>query len=221
MTIIKPVRRDAEHPRRIKKHSAPLRLWHWANAIVISGSLITVLINSTIDDQRPTTNLIKNAIQKTGLQLSDNQAGAASHAIRHRIWDFHAYFGYCLAGLLVFRLALEFFQVVDQKLARKLKIAYAKFNITKKHRQVATHELCVKIIYALFYLLLTIMVVTGLSLAFDDIAFIKPFRHLIIKVHGFGMYLILAFITVHLIGVFLAERKDSKGIVSDMINGGQ
>jgi Ni,Fe-hydrogenase I cytochrome b subunit len=35
------------------------------------------------------------------------------------------------------------------------------------------------------------------------------------------MYLILAFIVVHLAGVFLAEiRKDSKGIVSDMINGG-
>jgi Ni/Fe-hydrogenase 1 B-type cytochrome subunit len=26
---------------------------------------------------------------------------------------------------------------------------------------------------------------------------------------------------VHLAGVFLAERKDSKGIVSDMINGGE
>jgi cytochrome b len=34
------------------------------------------------------------------------------------------------------------------------------------------------------------------------------------------MYLILAFIVVHLAGVFLAERKNGKGIVSDMINGG-
>jgi len=30
----------------------------------------------------------------------------------------------------------------------------------------------------------------------------------------------LAFIIVHLAGVFLAERKNSRGIVSDMINGG-
>jgi cytochrome b len=35
------------------------------------------------------------------------------------------------------------------------------------------------------------------------------------------MYLILAFIAVHLAGVYLAERKDGKGIVSDMINGGK
>jgi len=35
------------------------------------------------------------------------------------------------------------------------------------------------------------------------------------------MYLILGFIFLHLAGVFLAERKDSRGIVSDMINGGR
>jgi Ni,Fe-hydrogenase I cytochrome b subunit len=34
------------------------------------------------------------------------------------------------------------------------------------------------------------------------------------------MYLIIAFIVVHLAGVFLAERKTDNGIVSDMINGG-
>jgi Ni/Fe-hydrogenase 1 B-type cytochrome subunit len=34
------------------------------------------------------------------------------------------------------------------------------------------------------------------------------------------MYLFLVFIVVHLVGVFLAERKNSQGIVSDMINGG-
>ncbi len=64
------------------------------------------------------------------------------------------------------------------------------------------------------------MVVTGLSLAFEDVAFLKPMRHTVKDVHGFCMYLILAFIVVHLAGVFLAERKRSKGIVSDMINGG-
>jgi len=35
------------------------------------------------------------------------------------------------------------------------------------------------------------------------------------------MYLILGFIVLHLVGIFLAERKkEGKGIVSDMINGG-
>ena len=65
------------------------------------------------------------------------------------------------------------------------------------------------------------MVITGLFLAFEDLmAPFKSIRHSVKSFHGFCMYLVLAFIAVHLIGVFLAERKDSKGIVSDMINGG-
>ena len=66
------------------------------------------------------------------------------------------------------------------------------------------------------------MVVTGLSLAFDDdVPALRSIHHPVKSVHGFCMYLILAFIIVHIAGVFLAERKkNGKGIVSDMINGG-
>ncbi len=65
------------------------------------------------------------------------------------------------------------------------------------------------------------MAVTGLTLAFKkDLAIPRNIAHTIQDVHGFCMYLVLAFIAVHVIGVFLAERKESKGIVSDMINGG-
>jgi Ni/Fe-hydrogenase 1 B-type cytochrome subunit len=38
---------------------------------------------------------------------------------------------------------------------------------------------------------------------------------------AFVMYLMFIFIAVHIVGVVLAERKESKGIVSDMINGGK
>jgi len=80
----------------------------------------------------------------------------------------------------------------------------------------------VKSLYAIFYLLLIIMVVTGLFLAFEDFfAPYKAIRHSVKEFHGFCMYLIIGFIVIHIAGVFLAERKDSKGIVSDMINGGK
>jgi cytochrome b len=116
---------------------------------------------------------------------------------------------------------LEFFQLADQKFIRRLKSAYAQFNTIKKEREIARHELTVKLIYTVFYLLLIIMVITGLFLAFEDaLAAYKSIRHSVKEVHSFCMYLVLAFIAVHLTGVFLAERKASKGIVSDMINGG-
>jgi Ni/Fe-hydrogenase 1 B-type cytochrome subunit len=221
MAIIEPIRQDIQHQEHIKKYSASLRLWHWVNTIVISGSLLTVLINSTITDERPVSALIKNELKNAGATVSDEQAGSVARALGDSVWNIHIYFGYVLVGLLLFRLVLEFFQLADQKFIRKMKSAYWQFQSTKKEREFAKHELTVKVIYTAFYILLITMAVTGLFLAFEDLlAPFKSIRHTVKEVHGFCMYLILAFIFVHLAGVFLAERKDSKGVVSDMINGG-
>jgi Ni/Fe-hydrogenase 1 B-type cytochrome subunit len=221
MTIIEPVRKDVRRHGHIKKHSTSLRLWHWANTIVISGSLLTVLINSTITDDRPVSALVKNELKNAGVTVSNEQARSVAHALSDSVWAVHIWFGYILVGLLLFRLVLEFFQLADQKFIRKIKSAYRQFQSTKKERELAKHELTVKVIYAAFYILLMVMAVTGLFLAFEDLlAPFKSIRNKVKEVHGFCMYLILAFIFVHLAGVFLAERKNNKGIVSDMINGG-
>jgi Ni,Fe-hydrogenase I cytochrome b subunit len=221
MATIEPVRKDLQHQGHIKKYSASLRLWHWANTIAISGSLLTVLINSTITDERPVSALVKNELKNAGATVSAEQADSVAHALGDSVWSVHIYFGYILVALLIFRLILEFFQLADQKFIRKMKSAYRQFQTTKKNRELAKHELTVKAIYAAFYILLIIMAVTGLFLAFEDLlAPFKFIRHSVKEVHGFCMYLILAFIFVHLAGVFIAERKDNKGIVSDMINGG-
>jgi Ni/Fe-hydrogenase 1 B-type cytochrome subunit len=222
MSVTASVRMNVVHHRQVKKYSAPLRLWHWANTIVISGSLITVLINSTITNQRATSRLMSDELQKSGAAVSNEQVRSAAHALSDSVWDVHKYFGFCLAGLLLFRLVLEFFQLADQKLIRRIKGAWVKFNVIKTNREETRHELTVKAIYSIFYILLIIQVITGLFLAFEDaMAPFKSIRHSVSDVHSFCMYLIIAFIVVHLAGVFLAERKDKKGIVSDMINGGQ
>lgn len=222
MTVIEPVRKDVQHPSQVKKYSASLRLWHWANTIVISGSLITVLINSTLNDRRTVSKVVIDELQNGGVTVTPQQANSVGHTLSDNVWEIHTYFGYVLAALLLFRLVLEFFQLADQKFIRKMKLVYAQFQTTKKNRELARHELAVKSIYSVFYLLLIIMAITGLFLAFEDLlAPFKAIRHSIKEVHGFCMYLIIAFIVVHLAGVFLAERKESSGIVSDMINGGK
>jgi len=221
MTVIEPTKKDVQYPEKIKKYSASLRFWHWANMIVITGSLLTVLLNATILKGRNDAPVIKAALQKAGAVVTDGQVKSATHDLSDKVWDIHVYFGYGLAALFLFRIILEFFQVADQKFIRKLKTAYNEFNTIKKQREEALHEAVVKSIYLVFYVLLFIMVVTGLFLAFED--FFEPYKSIrpsVKSVHNFCMYLILAFIAVHLVGVFLAERKDSKGIVSDMINGG-
>ncbi|MES2378701.1 MAG: cytochrome b/b6 domain-containing protein [Bacteroidota bacterium] len=222
MTLIEPTRKAIGQPEQNKKYPASLRLWHWANAVVISGSLLTVLVNATLNDRAAVTPVIQNELTKNGVTVTAQQAGSIGHALEDQVWAVHTYFGYVLAALLLFRLGLEFFQLADQKFIRKLKSALQQFQSTKRKLEHARHELIVKSIYAVFYLVLVIMAVTGLFLALEDL--LAPFKsicHSVKEVHGFCMYLIIAFIIVHIAGVFLAERKDSAGITSDMINGGR
>jgi len=221
MAVIEPKRMDIVYPEKLKKYSAGLRLWHWLNALVITGSLLTVLLNSTLLKGRKNAAFIKDKLHEAGATVTDDQARSVAHELTDKVWALHTYFGYGLASLVLFRLVLEFFHAADQKLIRKIKVAYNDYMVTKKNRELARHEFWVKTLYAIFYLFILTMAVTGLCLAFeDDVPALKAI-HAIREVHQFTMYLILAFITVHLAGVFLAERKDSSGITSDMINGGR
>jgi cytochrome b len=222
MTLIEPVKHKPGEPSVTKKYSRAFRFWHWANAIVISGSLITVLINSTVLKPRKSAPAVLAEIQKDNPAFTLDQARSAVGFLEDKVWEWHVYFGYALTALLLLRLIAEFFELADRKFINGFKKAWQQFKTTKQERQNARHELVVKTIYIAFYILLVIMVVTGLSLAFEDsLPFSKGLQHSIKEVHGFCMYLILAFIAVHLAGVFLAERKpENKGIVSDMINGG-
>ncbi|WP_412468061.1 cytochrome b/b6 domain-containing protein [Pedobacter sp. KLB.chiD] len=220
MAVIEPLKQEIGEINTGKKYPATLRFWHWVNFIVLFGSLFTVFINATLFDHAQ-RNFVKAALINAGVPVSDKQAGAVTHGFEDQVWGIHIYFGYALAVLFLFRLIAEFFLPAAQRIAPKIKKAYLAYFILKKEREAAKHECLVKGLYLVFYILLLIMVVTGLLLAFEDYTGIPGnINHSIKEFHGFCMYLILGFIFLHLAGLFLAERKNGKGIVSDMINGG-
>jgi cytochrome b len=217
MALIEPLKQEFSGTLQRKKYSPGLRLWHWLSAIIISGSLLTVLANSTITNGHANAEVIQRSFADSKVSVSQDLARGAAHEISDKVWQLHTYFGYTLIALFIFRLILEFFHRADQKLIRKLKSA---FNQLKGGGvKQAKHDVVVKSLYIAFYSLLSIMAITGLCMAFeDDIPALKI--HALREIHSFCMYLIIAFIIIHVAGVFLAERKDNKGIVSDMINGG-
>ena len=217
MTLIEPIKQELSPTPHQKKYSSGLRLWHWLSAMIISGSLLTVLADSTITNGHTNAGVIQKSFAEKNVTISQDQARSAAHEIGDRVWQLHTYFGYVLIALFIFRLALEFSHRADQKLIRKLKSAYAQ--LKGEPNKQAKHDLVVKFLYLIFYMLLGIMAITGLCMAFeDDVPALKI--HALREIHSFCMYLIIAFIIVHLAGVFLAERNNAKGIVSDMINGG-
>ncbi|MEO8794381.1 MAG: cytochrome b/b6 domain-containing protein [Daejeonella sp.] len=202
-----------------RKFSAAIRFWHWLNALVIICSLTTVLINSTLNDRRGAVDEYKQ--NSENITLTDAQIQSVIHQQEERVWEIHIYFGYALAALLVFRLGLEFFQLADQKFIRSIQSTYRHFKETKVKRFKSQKNFAVKLLYLVFYLLLIVMTITGLSLVFkSDLGLSRAISHDVKEVHGFSMYLILAFILAHIIGIYVAERHDQKGITSAMINGG-
>lgn len=202
----------------IKKYNLKIRVWHWLSALVIMGSLITVLINSTLLD-RSQSSFVQKELQDAGVILTTKQARAATHGLEDQIWGIHIYFGYALAALFLFRLISEFFLPKPSKLSNSIKELFR--NYREKKSIFDRHKLAVKVLYLVFYLILFVIVCTGLTMAFqDDLGISNNFAHNIKEIHGFCMYLVLGFIVLHIGGVILAENREDKGIVSAMINGG-
>lgn len=201
-----------------QKYSPQLRFWHWGNALVILGSLLTVLVNATLFDGRSSRDFIQKELANARANVSQEQARAVVHGLEDKVWDLHIYFGYALALLLLYRIIVEIVARKDQSFFRKLKCYFSNQAIKKETK----YEFGIKLLYFLFYLLLFIMATTGLVIAFhEDIGISKSVSHSLKEVHGFCMYPILAFIALHIGGVYIAENRNKGGIVSDMINGGQ
>ncbi|MGZ3763760.1 MAG: cytochrome b/b6 domain-containing protein [Mucilaginibacter sp.] len=206
---------------RTKKYSSSIRLWHWLNALIITGSLLTVLVNSTVLKPWSNAGLIADKLKEKGINVTDEQTRPVAFALTDKVWEIHTYLGYALIAVFLFRLILEFFELTDQKLIRKIKAAKKAFQLRQENRVASRNEMLIKTSYALFYVLLMVMAVTGLSLAFEDNLPVLKSMHFLREIHEFTMYLILGFIVIHLTGVFIGERKQHKGIISDMINGGK
>ncbi|TWI94777.1 Ni,Fe-hydrogenase I cytochrome b subunit [Mucilaginibacter frigoritolerans] len=205
---------------RTKKYSPSIRLWHWSNAVIITGSLLTVLVNSTVLKPWANARLISDKLKEKGINVSDDQTRSAAFVLSDKVWAIHTYLGYVLVALLVFRIVIELFGLADKTLIGKIKAAKRSFLSTKENRIANRNEMLIKMLYILFYILLILMAITGLALAFsDNIPALKQ-MHFIREVHEFTMYLVLGFIIIHIVGICIGERKRHKGIVSDMINGG-
>lgn len=133
-------------------------------------------------------------------------AQGVAKAIRDKMWEWHIIFGIALAILLVGRLALFL-------TANNAKPALGRFS--QGHLRV------MKSLYAFFYAVASLLVITGLIQVFKkELGIGKEFFLLIKESHEFAMWGVLGFVLLHIVGVILAEFKGpSEGIISRMISG--
>lgn len=205
----------------LEKHSVLIRIWHWLTFVVLVSSVICVLLASTILKPRENISMVQNQLKEKGITVTEDQAWAVAHEYGDKMWDMHKILGYVLSFLILSRIVIEFGQSKEEKLQMKVKNALFFYKRKDQNNKNTRHYLIVKYSYLLFYLLLLCMAITGLLLAFGyDIGVSKAIQHQIKEIHGFGQYLIYAFIFFHISGVIIADTGTSKGIVSGMINGG-
>ena len=197
-----------------QSHSRALRLWHWLTFLIILLIFYTVFVAKFTVNPWDTAPVVKQALQKQGITLTDEQARMAVGNLDEGVWNWHKRFGYVLAGLFVFRILLEFLQPRDERFFVRTKAALK----TIKAKS-SLHYFIVRIIYLLFYGVLATVVVTGLLLTFYDGIWDRDRLHLITELHESCFYLVLFFAFVHVSGVLLAGRSGYRNIVSNMIHG--
>lgn len=85
----------------MQKHSVIIRLWHWLTFLIISGSMITVLINSTLTNQRKNIVMVQEQLKSKDVVVTDDQTFAVTREYEDKFWGIHKLFGYSLAFLLL------------------------------------------------------------------------------------------------------------------------
>lgn len=204
----------------IQSHSAALRIWHWLTFLFITGSVITVLLVSTLFSQRDNIKLVQDQLQGKGITVTEDQAFSVTREYEDKLWGVHKLVGYGLAFLLLARIVIEFTQPDEEKLRNRLKRAKELRAKNDANKAEYNHYLKVKLSYTIFFLILFCLVITGLGMAFGrDLGFPREVFRSLKNIHAFIQYLMYAFIVIHLAGVIIAENGKIKGLVSGMING--
>ena len=195
------------------------------NAILISCTLLIVLVNLTLLKPEHNNQAVQAKLKSEGIYYPSQDAMLLAQHFSDRLWVVHAYIGFGLVALFICRILLEVFLPQEYSLTGKIRKI---FKVSKQQVKVTSnlaHDKRIKFLYCVFYISLLTMAITGMSISYqNEISFLKGNKyliHLILQVHHYTMYPIIAFILLHVVGVILAERKHHSGIVSNMINGGK
>jgi cytochrome b561 len=202
---------DKSENMAAKKWSAPMRVYHWLNSLVVTLILITVVLRKTILDKYQVNLKIQDFLSDNGIELSKDATMKLAKLIRYEMWEWHYIFGFALAALISIRIIL-FFTKSGKSI---FKDAFSFLTKNKKDNY------WIKLLYLAVYLAIFTISVTGVLMYFyKDLGWTHDTKDILESIHVAVMNIIIYFIPMHLIGIALAENEDQPGVTSDMINGG-
>jgi cytochrome b561 len=188
----------------IMKYSLAFRIWHWLNAVVVLGLLGTVFLRKTFLSWRTNSEILLTKLSDMDYDVTAEETKILAKAIRAGMWEWHIILGYALAFLVIYRMALFFFD-------NSQKVDFASLNMHKK---------AVKISYYIIYATLFFMAVSGFMIYFyQGLGFSRELAHNIKEIHEVVYNVLFIWTPLHVAGVFVADAKDENGLISSMVHG--
>ncbi len=185
----------------MKTYALQLRVWHWLHALTVLGLLGTFFLRKTFLSWRANAEILSAKLAGFGIEVTSEQAAALAKAVRAPMWEWHIILGFVFAALVAWRLVMIL----------KEGFGYAPETV---------HMAWVYRGYKVLYALLAFMAVSGIVIYFAaDIGIGKERAHDVKELHEAAAWGVVAFVVLHIAGVFLADNRDQKGIVSKMISG--
>jgi cytochrome b561 len=189
----------------MKKWSASFRIWHWVNALVVMGLLGTIFLRETFLNVGENARLIAEKLLTLGIMLSPEQAKVVAKGIFAPMWDWHIYLGYAFAALVLYRIVLFFTPSGKQSF---------------RFKELDLHHKAVSAGYIVIYVAFVFMALSGLIINFyQELGLLKETAHDIKELHEAVYNVILIFVPLHVAGVVVADIRDERGIISNIING--
>lgn len=174
---------------------------HWAIALTFILLTLTIFLRMNWMDRHYASKLIEEALIKTGQSLDKAELKSLSKAIREPMWQWHYYLGYILTGLFSIRFLLPLFGKI-------------KFQNPFK-KELSINEKVKRWVYILFYICVSISLITGLVIEFGPASMKKTMK----LIHKPSIYYLVPFLIIHIGNVLYAEFTNQKGIISRVISG--
>lgn len=174
---------------------------HWSIAICMTLLLVTIFLRLTWMNKNNVALIIQDYLATTDQKLTQDQLITLAKKIRKPMWDWHIYIGYALVGLYSIRMALPFFGQM------KFSNPFNKDLGIKEKFQYST--------YLIFYVCVAISLITGLIIVLGPKNLKEPME----EIHVLSIYYLLAFIVIHLSGVFFSELTTQQGLISRIVSG--
>lgn len=198
-----------------------LRIWHWLNAAVVTGLLLTVALRKTLFGIRANSAMIQAKAAAAGVTaMTPKLAKDIANGYIDRLWEWHVFLGYSLGVLLLLRILVIFAH--KECPWRHFRLGLAQYQSAgPQDKRDSLHYVLVRSGYLAFYIAALFMITSGLTMIYaESLHLSDAMEENIHDVHETFQWFFIVFVGGHIGGVIMAELGKYRGLISNMIHGG-